>query len=306
MPIKGGLVRSPLREDLKPTCSFYYGKTGRLYFHDFGIDKSFDVFAIVMELYNISFREAITRIIADMDRLNTEVEQLFKRNEGTYTALAATANWNYFDRYYISKDTLSKFNVYPVSLLFINNYLAAQATTDDPMFAYKFSSGRLKIYRPLSLNHRDKWSGNSNAEDISGFDQLPYRGKLLIITSSMKDVMVLHEQGYNAIAFNGEGYGTSNSTSSQFIESIIRQLQRRFEYVIFFMDNDAPGRKYSEKLSFKYGCPFMLLPEGPKDISDYICKYGVRKTKKIMKKILSKQLRNAKSNIILPVIDVPY
>lgn len=118
--------------------------------------------------------------------------------------------------------------------------------------------------------------------------------------------MVLRELGYNAIAFNGEGYGTSDSDSSRYLARIISQLKRRFEYLLFFMDNDKAGAQYSEKLTYKHGVQHALLPKGPKDISDYIEKNKIPKTHRTLKKLISKALRNERSNIFTSFVDTPY
>ena len=305
IPISSTLVTSPLREDHKPTCSFYYGRTGRLYFHDFGVEKSYDVFDIVKELFKLSFRPALLKIMEDKDKF-TEVNCEVRKKEGTFKLILGEDNSKYFDRYFVKEETLKFFNVFPLKSFYLNNTLIGKANINNPIYAYKFQSGRFKIYRPLSKERREKWSGNSNAEDISGFPQLPYRGKLLIITSSLKDVMVLKTLGYSAISFNGEGYGTSDSESSRYLARIILSLRRRFEYILFFMDNDKPGIDYSVKLSHKHGLPHALLPVGPKDISDYIQKNKSLKTHRTLKKLISKTIRNERSNSEIPFISTPY
>lgn len=106
----------------------------------------------------------------------------------------------------------------------------------------------------------------------------------------MKDVMVLRELGYNAIAFNSEGIPTKGE-NAKFVAEIIEHLQERFEHIAFFMDNDTAGKQYSAKLSRHYNIPYILIPDGePKDISDYIFKYKRRKTKRMLNKQLKKIL----------------
>ena len=305
-PIANGLIVSPFRVDNTPTCGFYYGSMGRLYFHDFGIEKSMDVFDVVMCKFNLSFGQAIKKIIAEKHSFTPAKVSLIGRT-GTFRLVIGLESSNYFDRYYISKETLKKYSVHTLKSFYLDNSLQGTATKDDPIFAYKFSSGRFKVYRPLAARRRDKWSGNATAEDVQGIDELPYRGKLLIITSSYKDVMVLSELGFNAIAFNGEGFGTSSSKGSQAVAEVIRSLKKRFDYIIFFMDGDAPGIKYSIKLSTRYNLPYTVLMHTPyKDISDYIEKFGKHKTFRLLKKMLSKQLRYEKSLREYPTVDVPY
>lgn len=122
IPISSELVTSPLRVDNKPTCSFYYGRTGRLYFHDFGVEKSYDVFDVVKELFNLTFRPALMKIMGDKDKFG-EVHCEVRKKEGTFRLILGEDNCNYFNRYYISPLTLALFNVYPLKAVYLNETL---------------------------------------------------------------------------------------------------------------------------------------------------------------------------------------
>lgn len=112
----------------------------------------------------------------------------------------------------------------------------------------------------------------------------------------MKDVMVLKELGYNAIAFNSEGIPTKGE-NGKFVAETIEHLKERFEHVVLFLDNDKAGKEYSTKISRHYSVPYILIPDNdPKDISDYLAKYGRRKTKRMFNKQLKKILINDKSS----------
>jgi DNA primase len=103
--------------------------------------------------------------------------------------------------------------------------------------------------------------------------------------------MVLYELGYPAIAFNSEGIPTRGE-SAVTVEEVITQLKDRFERVILFLDNDVAGVNYSKKLAKRYNLPYIVLPDGPKDISDHIHKYNKRKTKQVLNKLISKLVIN--------------
>lgn len=126
---------------------------------------------------------------------------------------------------------------------------------------------------------------------MGGLLQLPKKGNLCIITSSIKDVMVLRQHGFPAICFNGEAYGVNkNSTSGKFVSDTITILKKRFKNVILFLDNDEPGIQAAVKLQQINSIPLMCLTV-EKDISDYQKKKGTHKTFRILKKMLSKKLR---------------
>lgn len=65
--VKKGLVKSPLRKDNNPTCSFYRNKHGTLIFHDFSGHFSGDAFSVVMYKYNCDFYKALQIIANDFD-----------------------------------------------------------------------------------------------------------------------------------------------------------------------------------------------------------------------------------------------
>ena len=82
----------------------------------------------------------------------------------------------------------------------------------------------MKIYRPHSLTRKDKWRNNCGTYDLQGLAQLPDKGKLLIITKSLKDIMVLYEYGYTAVA--------PQSEHSSIPTSLMENLKGRFDKII--------------------------------------------------------------------------
>lgn len=293
MEITPGLIHSPFRADKNPTCSFYYSKSNRLYLHDFATEEHIDVIEAVKKLFKLSYSEAIKKIVADHEKFreSEELEIEKAKNKIEFT-IAGDDYLNYFDRYHISKELLLKYNVYPIRTLYINEEPAGKSTKINPIFGYLFPSGNIKIYRPLTKDKTKKWGGNSNSSDIAGLKQLPKRGRILFITSSMKDVIMLKVLGYNSIAFNGEGYGVSGN-SANIMEEALSSLSKRFEHIIFYLDSDNAGINFSEKLRQKYSRKTIYNPiNKPKDISDYVEKYGIFKAKRLIKKLLSKQFKS--------------
>lgn len=147
---------------------------------------------------------------------------------------------------------------------------------------------KVKIYRPYAEDFKFKWSTNTGLRNIQGYEQLPeneviikeyettgnlpivekeyIKHKLLIITSSMKDLLVLVEAGFHAIAPQGEG--------SLIPEDIIEDLKNRYEKIVIMYDKDLAGIRYANKHSEKYNLPFSILPNfigksHLKDFADY-------------------------------------
>jgi hypothetical protein len=155
-------------------------------------------------------------------------------------------------------------------------------TKDNPIYAYKFiNNGNIsyKIYFPLRPDKKRKWlfSGGSQ-DDIEGYDQLNHFSDILILTKSLKDVMVYRLLGYNAISLQGE----ANKLSSE----LVNKLYKRFDNIIVNYDNDNEGIKGSVRLNKQYSFKYFFIDE-EKDISDYCKKYGLEKTKEMIKNKLN-------------------
>ena len=198
----------------------------------------------------------------------------------------------YFHQFSITDKTLQKFRVYPAKTVYINKKACYKSTKDNPTFVYLHDSGHVKTYKPLTDKREDKWGGNSDREDVFGLGHLPRRGRILFVTSSLKDLMVLYEMGFNAIAFNGEGYGLGKGETARFVEKLFNKLDKRFENIVFYLDNDTPGLEYSQKLAQQYKKKYVTNPPNtPKDISDYVKQKSFYNGKRRIKRLLSKLFR---------------
>jgi len=99
--------------------------------------------------------------------------------------------------------------------------------------------------------------------------------------------MVLKQHGFNAICFSGEGTGTTAATF-EVVRPYVKGLQKRFEHVVLFLDGDEAGINFTRILSQKLRVKSINLDAKCKDISDYQKINGIYRTKKIIKKKLSK------------------
>lgn len=195
----------------------------------------------------------------------------------------------YWNAYGITKSTLEKFEV-----CYVKKYYASYGkkswlkkyddTIDtDPCFAYQFTylqKLKVKIYRPLfssdNPEQNEKWKSNTVPEITQGYKQLPPKGDILIITSSLKDVMTLYEAGIPSVAPQAE---------SIFIcEDIFRLLKKRFTNIYICYDNDSTGIRNSIKFSEQYRIPNIILPKikNCKDPSDLSKNFGVEMTRNII------------------------
>jgi hypothetical protein len=250
----GKLYKSPLREDKHPTAAFFYSERGTLYFNDFGIAKMYSVIDFVKAKLNLNYDQALSKMISDLPFMKGGEITVKEKEEVSYsfTRLPIEEAMYYWDRYKIPKHIVAKYSFFAKNI-YKNEEYWARSTKSNPIFVYKFPSGNIKIYRPLSVDKSKKWGGNANTKDIGGLFQLPQKGSVLFITSSIKDIMVLRQHGFNAVCFNGEGYGTSDKSYSE-IQPFVVGLKKRFKHIILFLDSDDAGLNYSVKLSSKIKC----------------------------------------------------
>jgi DNA primase len=87
--------------------------------------------------------------------------------------------------------------------------------------------------------------------------------------------MVLHELGIPAICPNSESTSIPNG--------MLKELRKRFQYIVSFYDYDNAGIQAALKLDI----PYMFLFKS-KDISDFYKKYGKHLSYRMLKQILSK------------------
>jgi hypothetical protein len=271
---------SPFRDDRNPTCTLWKAQSGKLYFMDWAMfEQPKDVFEVYMYLYRADFSEAVIglwdlfereftgenprqtpRIEVDSEELKIDVA--FR--ELVYKDLRW---WRSFG---VEKDILEKYNVRAVQSVWINERLTYNRVNYDvtPGYAYVFRDGSKKVYFPFKDYNRFL---HDNAQIIQGYDQLPDKDSLLVITKSMKDVMLLHSLGVSAIAPQSEGIPIS-------IE-IIDELRVRFQNIVVLFDTDRAGIKGLRKYKV-LNLPVYTLKRDwkTKDISDFYLKYGVDQT----------------------------
>jgi len=272
---------SELREDKTPSASIKALDNGRLWYKDFGYpEHSFDCFSYIRTKYGCTFKEALHLIDNDFGLgLSTfKTDGIYSMGiMGTHSNVQPdikpavkikirARQWkekdrNFWSDFRISKKTLLKFDVCPIDHYWINYHIF-----DCPLsYAYQLN-GRYKIYSP---HDKVKWISNTRSGNVQGWAQLPAQGDRVVLTSSLKDVMCLFELGFNAVALQSE----MQMPEKEFIEA----LQKRFNTVVVFYDNDFtnvdnPGQTMAEKICTKFGLGNICIPSelGVKDISDYI------------------------------------
>ena len=120
---------------------------------------------------------------------------------------------------------------------------------------------KYKIYQPLYK--KLKWLNNMVEGTLSGWSQMADSGELLIIASSLKDAMCLHDLGYkNVIAPQTENYIHK--------PHIIDILKSRFKEIYIFYDYDDAGINASNRIKDMYNLKQLFTMDNKlKDPSDF-------------------------------------
>ena len=268
---KPGLIyNSPFRKDTNPSFGVFLSKrTGKLLFKDHGSGVCGDVIKFVREITGISnYNDVLQEIVRKLKITNKTVLKSTKPIESKETVIGIVRqafteiDKNYWGSYHITMPTLEKFNVHSIKYYLCNGIVKGIYKDENPMYAYKVYNN-FKIYRPLG-DKFTKWRNNLTDIDVQGYAQLPKKGNLLIITKSLKDVMVLHEMGYSAV---------SPSSESTFIPDIVlNDLKKRFKTILICFDRDSSGCKNSIKFGRQYNLKTFFVHKKfkAKDLTDAV------------------------------------
>lgn len=273
----GENLRSPLREDdTNPSFRLYYAK-GELLFTDYGKkNKTGDVVNLVAEIYNITYEQALKQISADFAlSSNNSTNQLPVRKQvvknkkklGVTVKSFTNQDLTYWNSFGVHYSTLKRYNVSSVEYVLWDDY---PIKPRGLAFAYRIGN-YIKVYSPFDKNH--KFISSFPRNYVEGMLQLTYSKALLIITKSLKDVMVLHELGYEAVA--------PKSENTVIPVEMLSKLETKYDKIITFFDNDLKHK------AEEYPYPLIMLPlPGPKDISDYVKANGIYKAREIINKLI--------------------
>jgi hypothetical protein len=295
-----GTVHSPFRQENNPSFSFHdKSNQGHILWHDHKQKIKGDVFDFVMKWYllhkqqKLSRAEVLARIDSDMageeqrgshlrivgDDLVVPKETKRKsraiftieKPDHLYMPDFALKYWQkrsihegclqmydtgFADKVWITKEVEGKEKI----------ILWGESTIYDPIFYWKFPSGNYKFYRPLTDNPKRKWISNiSKTTDVQGYHQCDIKNRypaILVLTKSMKDVMLLRMFGIDAMAVHGEGHDPG--------QAFIDHLRRYCSILISLYDNDWTGIRNGIFLRQQYGIPDFYYPKALGKDSDEV------------------------------------
>jgi hypothetical protein len=276
----GMIYQSPFRKDKNPSFGIFYSKrTNQLLFKDHGTGECGNVIKFV-QLYTgkTNYNDILQDIVAKLNITpETRLDSSKQYIPSTETVIGVVrqeftdTDIKYWNQFNISTKTLKKFNVNSIKYYLCNGVVKGIYKPENPMYAYKVYNN-FKVYRPLGDKYT-KWRNNLTEYDVQGYEQLPKKGEICIITKSLKDVMCLHEMGIPAISPSSESTWIPNT--------VLEDILKRFKRVLICFDRDGPGVRNLRKISLKTGLEPMLVHKKwkAKDISDAIAKNGFENIK---------------------------
>lgn len=287
------LIPSPLRQDRKPSFSFYSYDGKGIFWIDFATKEKGSLKKLFCKLWGMPLPKVITKIKLDLcedleaKKIKTSISNKVKVsiNKDSSQLLCKIRKWEkhdieYWKSYGISLKWLKYAEIYPISHTIINSKKGTFSfKADKYAYAYvehKENKTTIKVYQPFNTNG-NKWRNKHDKSVISLWTKVPKNSNKICICSSVKDALCLWANlNIPCIAVQGEGYSLSKTA--------INELKKRYTNIYIIFDNDEPGIKDSIKLEKETGFTNIILPkfDGGKDISDYYKKYGKEKFKAFM------------------------
>lgn len=279
IPYKDYPFRNPIRKEKNNSCRFYYNNNGELVLEDFTGWFKGNCFDFVCFVNNVSFVDCLNlinekyvnegEIKVNNIGFNRKKVELKEHNYSNTEIIATFDKWNtlFWKNLGVSKQTLKRYKVRKVKTAWVNKKIIYNEFDYD-CFCYYLGEvegiHRVKLYSP----GRPSYKFITNSREIEGYEQLDKEGDTLVITKSMKDVMVFREFGFNAIAPPSEAY--------HFKDEFINELKSRFTRIVVIFDFDLTGVRGMNALK-KKGIEYRLLQSRreqvkiAKDLSDF-CK----------------------------------
>ena len=171
----------------------------------------------------------------------------------------------FWERYGIKAPLLLLYKVSPIQNLFLDGNIHYTHHSNNPAYHYSFGKNEDKVYFPKKKSFRFL----CNTSVLQGYEQLPKTGEILIITKSLKDVMVLYNLNYPSVA--------PQSESMSITDKDYEELSQRFDTIYSWYDFDLTGIRTANKMKKKYGIIPLFLTNGrfksrnfgAKDVSDW-------------------------------------
>jgi len=288
---------SPYRFDPSPSLSFKQLEDGTVMWKDFGDpdQKHFDPPGLVMKIYDETYFESCMRIWRDLVIYRkSEFKELdvSKFAKGKYVSESKYSFEFFDDSEFIGKymedlgidtNVMKLAGVRPVQTVYFEGEIKWEWSDDDPIYHYKIDEDGWKLYRPLddSYKNRDKFRAENIYGKLECLNLANGESKVLIITKSTKDCLLLKTIGYDCVAPTSE-------SSTVGVKNNIADWYEQYDYIFVLFDNDSGGIKGAKKLlrlfSKMIDASFVLSTKNKdeKDCADYVNKYSIERLKQLV------------------------
>ena len=263
----GDFILSPIRTDKKPTFALFVPENeDKILFKDFAwvggdVFKFIKLYAIYQDGKTLNNRYEIIEyldkklglgILNKNNKFNTTL--IRKKIDLSFFASKRVINFtsrnftekdiSYWNKYHITEKTLKYYNVKSVKkLLNENNEVIYTVSQQTLTFAFVIYN-KIKLYSPNAGEF--KWRNTCPGHYLQGIEQVTKnksKNKKLIITKSLKDIMVFHtflKDEYDIIAPHSETYN--------FTDREIQWMKSNYDEVIIIFDYDLAGVTGANKL----------------------------------------------------------
>lgn len=278
-------------KDSVPSMYVYFDTyTGKYKFKDFSSGYYGNHVDLVKYMYNTDVPAAIGRIMADYERYikdNGKREEVALKIQDRYKVVDyEMRHWTnldeaYWSQYKIGSKLLEYYNVAPLE------FFRMEKEDEGEMISYTFNrkyiygyfrkDGSLyKIYMPKITDKKFIKVQNY----IQGSDQVDFKSKNLLITSSLKDLMCFVKLGYKHIQVIAP-----DSENSMLTQHTVNMLKSKFNKICVLFDNDTAGIASMQKYQDRFGFEPILL-DMEKDLSDSVAVHGLIKVKERLDDLL--------------------
>tara|TARA_R110000822_G_scaffold227017_1_gene359661 strand:- start:47692 stop:48729 length:1038 start_codon:yes stop_codon:yes gene_type:complete len=305
-------ISSPLREDNTPSFSLFHSDLhGKLMYKDFATGETGDVFIFLMRLFRfVNITDVFNKVAGDMGLTQFENSAPSKSSRKSFVSASSKGKikrqrldikvkirrWSRKDQEYwngkygFTRKQLEYCGVFPISHYFINGYCKVAEEVAYAFIEEKDGLQTFKIYQPLTDVPENKWVNNNDYSTWELWQQMPAKGKNLIITSSRKDAMLIKSL-YPSHLLTACALQSENVNAK---DSVMLDIIGRFDNIYILYDNDYDkstnwGREAGKKFADLYSFQQIEIPDQYKikDISDFREIHKEVKTKKLIKQLLT-------------------
>lgn len=240
-----------------------------------------DIFDLVQRVCNLaSPLEAMFRIMTDFELIGGEKTEKIVRYEQPPAVpvrfWVKSQAWRlqdkmFYEQFGISVPTLARYNHTSLTCFWSSLNPTTPRFSRGLCFAYRIED-RYKIYQP-GEDKLWKFRTSFTEDDVEGLAQLRGRRDLLVVTKSIKEVMMFDEMmGYDSIS--------AHSENTPLPAWVIREVFPLYKRVVIWFDNDD---KQSAAEHYP-GYPLLFVPKesGEKDPTDFRKRFGEPATRQMI------------------------